>query len=269
MTFFSLILTYYYLGDDMKKVYALVMIISMVGSLYIYKDIRKNKIINQEIIDSLGNMSEEPVSKIEINNITYDPLVYIYNTHQKETYAEDFLNFNPSVLDAAYTLRDYLEELNIQTYVESNDFYDFMTLNNWDFNNLYKVSRFYLEDTMKQYKNIKLYIDFHRDSIKHDLSTISIGNKDYAKILFVVGISNDNYKENLKVVKRLNEIISKRANISRGILQKSSANANGIYNQDLSSNAILIEVGGYQNKFSEVDNTLKIIAESISDYLNE
>ena len=252
----------------MKKLYFLVALISIVASLFIYKDIRKNK--RTKIIDEpLEN--EKIASVVNIDNITepYDPKVYIYNTHQKETYAEDFLNFSPTVLDAAYTLRDYLEELNIQTYVENSDFYDFMTLNNWNYDKLYDVSKFYLEDTMKQYKNIKLYIDFHRDAIKHDLSTVSINNKDYAKILFVVGISNENYKENLKVVKRLNEIISSRVNISRGILQKSSASANGIYNQNLSSNVILIEVGGYQNKFSEIDNTLKVIAESISDYLNE
>ena len=235
-------------------------------SLYIYKDIRNSRYstVNDDYLEE----DVYPVSKVDINE-PYDPIVYIYNTHQKESYAEDFLNFNPSVLDAAYTLRDYLEELNIQTYVENNDFYDFLALNNWDFNSLYKVSRFYLEDTMKRYQNIKLYIDFHRDSIKHDLSTVTINNKDYAKVLFVVGISNENYKKNLKVSKRINEIISRRADISRGILQKSAANANGIYNQDLSPDVILIEVGGYQNKYSEVDNTLKILAESISDYLNE
>ena len=235
-------------------------------SLYIYKDIRNSRYstVNDDYLEE----DVYPVSKVDINE-PYDPIVYIYNTHQKESYAEDFLNFNPSVLDAAYTLRDYLEELNIQTYVENNDFYDFLALNNWDFNSLYKVSRFYLEDTMKRYQNIKLYIDFHRDSIKHDLSTVTISNKDYAKVLFVVGISNENYKKNLKVSKRINEIISRRADISRGILQKSAANANGIYNQDLSPDVILIEVGGYQNKYSEVDNTLKILAESISDYLNE
>ncbi len=250
----------------MKKVYFLVLIISVIGSLYAYRWF-KNNYSKKVDIDNENTELLEPVSKNDIN--PYDPIVYIYNTHQKETYAEDILNFNPTVLDAAYTLRDYLEELNIQTYVESSDFYEFLALNNWDFNNLYKVSRFYLEDTMKRYKNIRLYIDFHRDSIKHDLSTTTIDNKDYAKVLFVVGISNENYKENLKVSKKINEIILKRVNISRGILQKTSANANGIYNQDLTSNAILIEVGGYQNKFSEVDNTLKVLTESISDYSNE
>jgi len=235
------------------------------GSLYIYKT--KNK--KELFLENITNVNEEimPVSKTDMIS-PYDPVVYIYNTHQKEAYAADALNFSPSVLDAAYTLRDYLEEENIQTYVENNDFYDFLALNNWDFNSLYKVSRFYLDDTMKRYKNIKLYIDFHRDSIKHGLSTITIDGKSYAKVLFVVGLSHDNYKENLKVAKKLNSLIISKTNISRGIMQKSSVNANGIYNQDASPNVVLIEVGGYQNKYSEVDNTLELLAKVIKEYLD-
>ena len=252
----------------MKKVYFLVAILSIIASLYIYKEIRKNKDV-KVVSDVIQDLDLFPVGNFDNITEPYDPVVYIYNTHQKETYKEDFLNFSPTVLDAAYTLRDYLEELNIQTYVENSDFEDFLIINNWASNKLYDVSRFYLEDTMKRYKNIKLYIDFHRDSVKEEISTIHINNKDYAKVLFVVGLSNPNYKENLKVVKKLNSLITSRVNISRGILQKSSASANGIYNQYLSPNAILLEIGGYQNKFSEVDNTLKIVAESISDFLNE
>ena len=232
-----------------------------------YKLQNKEKLSINNITNSEENIM--PVGLSETLKEPYNPMVYIYNTHQQEGYALDYLNFSPSVLDAAHTLRDYLEEKNIQTYVENNDFYDFLALNNWDYNNLYKVSRFYLEDTMKRYKNIKLYIDFHRDSIKHELSTVTIGDKSYAKILFVVGLSHDNYKENLNVAKKLNSIIVSKANISRGIMQKSSANANGVYNQDLNSNVVLIEVGGYQNKYSEVDNTLEILAEVIKEYLDE
>ncbi len=235
---------------------------SIIGCLFIYKAKNSAKVAAKDL-----ESEAEPVSKIEMEK-PYDPVIYIYNTHQKETYASEGLNFNPSVLDAAHTLRDYLEEENIQTYVEDSDFYEFLALNNWDFNSLYKVSRFYLEDTMKRYKGIKLYIDLHRDSIKHELSTIKIDDNDYAKILFVVGLSHDNYKENLNVAKKLNAIVSKKLNITRGILQKTSVNANGIYNQDKSPNVVLIEVGGYQNKYSEVDNTLKILAESIKEYLN-
>ena len=243
-----------------KKIYILIFIITIISCLFIYKsNYKKNK---EQVINDII-----PVNK-EIENIPYDPIVYIYNTHQKETYADIGVNFNPTVLDASYTLRDYLEELNIQTYVENSDFYDFLALNNWDYNNLYKVSRVYLLDAMKRYKNIKLFIDLHRDSIKHDIATKTIDNEDYAKVLFVVGLSHDDYKKNLKVAKELNALITKKIGISRGILQKSNANSNGIYNQDLGSNVILIEVGGYQSKYGEVDNTLKILASIIKEYLN-
>ena len=253
----------------MRRLYFTFVILVTLGCFMVYKSKKNQELFSKNITKDVEENSIIPVSKIYVNEGLYDPKVYIYNTHQKENYADDFLNFNPSVLDAAHTLRDYLEELNIQTYVENADFYDFLALNNWDFSKLYKVSRIYLEDTMKRYKNIKIYIDLHRDSIKHDLSTITINGKDYAKILFVVGLSHDNYKENLNVAKKLNSIITSKTNISRGILQKSSANANGIYNQDLNNKIVLIEIGGYQNKYSEVTNSLELLAQSIKEYLNE
>ena len=264
MTKLDLLKFYNLKGDDMRRVYFIVVFLSIIGSLYIYKSLRNSKAnVNVSLEENAA-----PVFKTEDNTVPYEPRVYIYNTHQQETYADIGVGFSPTVLDASHTLRDYLEELNIQTYVEDNDFYDFLALNNWDYNSLYKVSRFYLEDTMKRYKSVKLYIDLHRDSIKHELSTTTFDDKDYAKILFVVGISNENYKENLKTAKNLNSLITSKYNISRGILQKSAVNANGIYNQDLNANIVLIEVGGYQNKYSEVDNTLKILAMSIKEYLN-
>ena len=247
---------------NVKKIYFIFVILSIIACLFIYKNKNGKKINNL-----LENSEIMPVSKTDFSE--YNPLVYIYNTHQKETYSDDALNLNPSVLDAAHTLRDYLEELDIQTYVEDSDFYELLALNNWDYNNLYKVSRFYLEDAMKRYKNIKLYIDLHRDSVKHDISTITIGDDAYAKTLFVVGLSHDNYKKNLEIAKKLNTLLSSKKNITRGILQKSAANANGIYNQDLSENVILIEVGGYQNDFIEVSNTLKVLATVIKEYLDE
>ena len=42
-----------------------------------------------------------------------------------------------------------------------------------------------------------------------------------------------------------------------------------IYNQDFDPNTILIEVGGQYNYIEEVNNTLKIFADILYDYLSE
>ena len=43
-------------------------------------------------------------------------------------------------------------------------------------------------------------------------------------------------------------------------MKKGGAGVNGIYNQDISSNAMLIEVGGVDNNIDEVLNTIEIIS---------
>ena len=239
------------------------------------------KIIQENItnvgLDLMPNSDSQSIVNGNIKNdheniAIDDPIIYIYNTHETETYSSEGyeeLNINPTVKDASFLLQKYLKDEGISSLVEESSFTDLLIANNWPYENLYKVSRIYLENTIKRYENIKLYIDLHRDSIKKNMSTTTIDDKKYARILFVVGISNENYEKNLSVATKLNDIISKKHNISRGILKKTSANANGIYNQDLNENIVLIEIGGYQNTYEEVDNTLKVLAGSIKEYLDE
>lgn len=230
-------------------------------------------IISKIIANNESKLIVNENIKSDYENLIFEePLIYIYNTHEVETYSKEGyeeLNITPSVKDASFLLQKYLKEEGIESVVEENSFMDILNANSWAYDQLYKVSRIYLENALKRYENIKLYIDLHRDSIKKSNSTVTIDGQKYAKILFVVGVSHPNYEENLKVAQELNEIITKNANISRGILKKTSATANGIYNQDLNENIVLIEVGAYQNTYSEVDNTLKVLAKSIKDYINE
>ena len=117
---------------------------------------------------------------------------------------------------------------------------------------------------------MQLIIDIHRDSVSKKASTVTINNKNYAKILFVVGLEHKKYKENLKIVTNLNNIINKEyPNLSRGILKKEGKYVNGIYNQDLKSNVILIELGGVENTIDEVMNTSIALSDVIEKYLEE
>lgn len=231
------------------------------------------KILKNNISFDLGvkGVSSSGLGNIKENGYTVDPIVYIYNTHENESYSNksyENINVNPTVKDVSFLLASLLKERGIPTLVEENSFVEFQRLNNWDYSALYKVSRIYLENTIKKYDNIKLYIDLHRDSIKKSDSTITLDGKKYAKILFVVGINNPNYLDNYKLSKELNDKICLTKNICRGILKKTSANANGIYNQDLDKKVVLLEIGGYQNSIEEVTNTLELIANSLKDYFN-
>lgn len=242
---------------------------------FILKLLREN--ITNNISKTSSDLSSKPVVNDNIRNdyeniYIDDPLVYIYNTHETENYSNDGykeINITPTVKDASFLLQKHLKDNGISSVVEESSFMDMLNNNNWEYDELYKVSRMYLENAINRYENVKLYIDLHRDSIKKNVSTISLNDKKYARVLFVVGISNENYDNNLKTSQALNEIIIKNNNISRGILKKTSVTSNGIYNQDLNENVILIEIGGYQNTYEEVDNSLKVLANAIKEYLNE
>ena len=146
---------------------------------------------------------------------------------------------------------------------------DYMNLNNMKHALSYKASRHFIENVIKENKNLKLIIDIHRDSISKEKSTTIINNKACAKIVFVVGNEYDTYEENLKITNILNEKIEEKyKDLTRGILIKGGTGSNGVYNQDLNPNMTLMEIGAEENTINEVLNTIELIAPIIGEYVN-
>lgn len=216
---------------------------------------------------------QQVIDYMSKNETVSEPLVYIYNSHQTEAYSEKYLetyNITPDVLMAGYLLKEKLEKLGISTIIEESNIAEFLRINNWQYKDSYKASRFYLLDAIDNYPNVKLFIDLHRDSLSKSKSTVKVNNKEYAKVMFVVGKEHDNYQANLELSNKLNNMITKKyPTLSRGVIGKEGSGVNGIYNQDLSSNAILLELGGNENTITEVLNTIEIISEIIKEYIDE
>ena len=198
--------------------------------------------------------------------IKQEPLVYIYNTHQ----TEEYIDKENTVLTAAHYLKEKLEQLGISTIVEEKNIKETIEENNLNNSESYKASRINLENIKNKYPNIKIFIDLHRDSIGKNLSTITIGNKEYAKVLFVIGKEHNNYTQNLEFTSEINNLIIKNyPQLTKGILEKEGPGVNGIYNQDIGVNVILMEVGGFENAFEEVKNTLDIMSNIIKEKIYE
>lgn len=216
------------------------------------------------------NTNQYYVMRKEYQEKQSEPEIYIYNTHQTEQYIGNETTPTPTVLTAAYYLKDKLENLGINTLVEEESIPQKLKDNNWNYDESYKASRINLEKIHQQYPNIKIFIDLHRDAVKKDLSTVTIDNKNYAKILFVIGKEHSNYQKNLEFTTSINNIIEKNyPQITKGILQKEGRGVNGIYNQDIDERIILMEVGANENTIDEVTNTLDIIANIIKEKINE
>ena len=215
---------------------------------------------------------ENPLEEVKQVVKEEKPSVYLYNTHQGEMYqgkALENYNITPGVMMAAYILKDKLSKENVETIVLEDNIIDYMNLNNMKHALSYKASRHFIENTIKENKNLKLIIDIHRDSIPKEKSTVIINNKACAKIAFVVGNEYDTYEENLKVTNILNEKIKEKyKELTRGVLIKGGAGNNGVYNQDLNPNMTLIEIGAEENTINEVLNTIELIAPIIGEYIN-
>ncbi len=207
----------------------------------------------------------------EEDNTNDEPIVYIYNSHQTEGYVSNLanaFNINNTVYIGSFILKEYLEDLGIPSIVEENSIVDVLNANGWKYNSSYKASRILLEEAKKENPSLKFFIDLHRDSGSYERTTAEIDGVKYAKIMFVVGLKHENYQPNLDLANALNDKLKAiDSSLTRGVLKKDGAGANGIYNQDFDPNTILIEVGGQYNYIEEVNNILKVFAKVLHDYL--
>lgn len=237
----------------------------------------ENSIVNSNYIDEeydASKLSDTSKYILDPNPTSIiEPIVYIYNSHQLENYDSsnyEAYNITPNVMMASYMMREKLNELGIPTIVEDSNITEYINMNNWNYNYSYLASRYFIDNKIKEYPSLRYFIDIHRDSIKKDSSTVSVDNNNCAKVLFVVGLEHQDYKYNLDLANKFNsKIIEKYPNLSRGVITKEGKNVNGIYNQDVSHNAMLIEIGGYENKIEEVSNTIDILSNILKEIINE
>ena len=207
------------------------------------------------------------------NEISKDVLVYIYSTHETESYSDKYLevyNIKPTVKTISYILSDYLKDYGINSLVETGSVSDILRKNSWSYKYSYEASKELIKDKINNNPTFKLIIDLHRDSSPLNATLLEYNNLKYAKILFVVGLEHDNYEANLNVANKLNDLLTNEVpGISRGISKKSGTGVNGIYNQDLSEKSVLIEIGGQYNEIEELNNSLKVLAKVILKFIEE
>ena len=221
---------------------------------------------DMEKLKKISSYIEDP-NPVDINN----PIIYIYNSHQLENYSNkslDIYGITPNVLMASYILKEKLNTMGLSTVVETTNLTDFLNANGWNHASSYKASRLLILNNKSKYNTLKYFIDIHRDSVSKEVATININNKNYARILFVVGLEHDNYQKNLDNMNALNKLCEKYyPGLSRGIYKKSGPGVNGIYNQDINEFTMLIEVGSYTNTIDEVFNTIEALSNILYKYI--
>ena len=200
-----------------------------------------------------------------------NPTIYIYNTHQTEEYKPtSYLEYsvNPNVLMASYILEEQLSKKGHVVLVEEESVSKLRTTLGLNYAGSYKVTRSMMENAKKNNPTLKYYIDLHRDSLTHDKTTLTVDGKSYAKILFIVGLENSNYQENLDFTNKISDLLNQKVKgLSKGIYKKEGPLVNGVYNQDFSNRVILIELGGNENTIDEVYRSLIVLGEILDEVI--
>src|SRR5699024_837370 len=114
---------------------------------------------------------------------------------------------------------------------------------------------------------LQYFIEIQLASLTRDKTTKTINDETYATMLFVVGGDHKDYAKNLSIATTLHKKIDESyPGLSRRVLTKSSAGNDAIDNQDFSENALLIELGGYENTFDELYATVDVFADAFSQF---
>ncbi|WP_027725611.1 stage II sporulation protein P [Tuberibacillus calidus] len=210
-----------------------------------------------------------------------DAKVFIYSTHSWESYlplvgksgAGDANlatsnNANSNIYVVDNMLKDALGTNGVAAVVNNTNITNILHEKNWNTNKAYSASRPLVQAAIASKNDYQLFIDIHRDSSRKPNTTTTIHGKSYARVAFVIGKENPHSGKNETIAKKLfKQLDEKYPGIGRGVIEKSWAEGNGIYNQDLSPHVILIEVGGVDNTMEELQRTVKALAEIIAEYV--
>ncbi|MBQ2763943.1 MAG: stage II sporulation protein P [Firmicutes bacterium] len=192
--------------------------------------------------------------------------VLIYCTHTSESYdGEADEEGRGEVLDVAHHLADTLMETYGIGAVVSDTVHD-----SPDWYQSYSNSKNTALELMEKYPDAELIIDLHRDAgVSKENSTTHVKGNAAATLLLVVGsnvnLKHPHWEDNWATAKSLGACIDDaEPSLLRGIrVQK------GRYNQHLSTNCVLLEVGTDLNTLEEAEHSSEIVAEAISEYLKK
>lgn len=227
-------------------------------------------------LEGLDKPSEENHSPSPGQTTGDRKVVYVYFSHNRESYLPYLKGVtNPNlayhsqinVTKIGDQLKTSLEDRGIGTVIDKTDVMGNLTKKGLKMPSAYKESGSVVQAAMTSNRDLAYLIDIHRDAKRKDQTTVTINGKPYAKLSFIIGGNNPNYEKNAGLATDLHNLLqSKYKGLSWGVKIQNGAGHNGVYNQNLSDKAILIEFGGVDNTFEELNNSADALADVFSEY---
>ncbi|MEH7245544.1 stage II sporulation protein P [Neobacillus niacini] len=229
---------------------------------------REASLQNLEGIDEGNSGGEKPSPSLTTGD---KKVVHLYFTHNRESYlpylqgvTDPNLAYHSqlNVTKIGDQLKAGLEARGIGTSIDKSD-----VMGSVKMASTYSKSGELVRTAMATNRDLQYLIDIHRDARRKELTTPIVKGQPYAQLVFVIGGKNPNYEKNLKLATDLHTLLEKKyKGLSYGVMKNQGAGQNGVYNQNLSENALLIEFGGVDNTLEELNRSAEALADVFSEY---
>lgn len=201
-------------------------------------------------------------------------VVLIYHSHNRESWVPELelaakdanlaQDAKMNITLVGKELADRLEEKGVGAVHYATDYASSIDKYNWYYS--YKYSNKTVKEAFAANPDIQFVFDLHRDDSSKEKSTLTVDGKNYAKVFLILGQKNPTWQQNEKFASQIQEKLEKKVpGLSRGIWAKEAHDGNAEYNQSLSPNSVLIEVGGVYNTLEECNRTAGVLADVIAD----
>ena len=223
---------------------------------------------------NLDQLLKEP---FKINFNKKGPKVLIYQTHTTESYVlreKDLGKKNVPIYnkDPQYNIVRVGDELTKNLKKYGIDVLHNGTVHDTNHPAAYGASLKTLQKYVKSYPSLKIMFDIHRDGLGNGQklrAVTKVKGKNAAQIMFVIGtnsvkLPHPNWKENLKFAIQLQQVLNEKyPGLARPIWISSNR-----YNQHITNNSLIIEIGGDGNLLSECLESTKYLAEAVNIVIN-
>ncbi|MFI3249444.1 MAG: stage II sporulation protein P [Eubacteriales bacterium] len=203
--------------------------------------------------------------------------ILIYHTHATESYSQvegaTYVESDPyrttdmehNITQVGRAMAEVFEAGGF-TVIHDTTMHDYPNYNQSYSNSMASVSQI-----LKENPNIQLVLDVHRDAIETanaEPYRLISEDQEVAQVMVVVGsngggYTHESWKENLAVGVQIQEGLVEYGDFARPIVVRTSR-----FNQHLSTNSLLIEVGGHGNTLEEAIAAGILFAQSTVKTLN-
>ena len=203
-----------------------------------------------------------------------EPTVLIYHTHATESYTpqpgERYQESSPyrtlsdqyNMVSIGDRVAELLEAGGVKV-IHDRELHDYP-----DYNTSYNSSRASVQSYLAQYPSIQLVLDIHRDASGDNnnqmTTSATVDGAPSAQIMLVSAIGTDSrpvprWRENLAMGLKLQTQLERTApGITRYVNLRASR-----FNQDLSTGAILVEIGAAGDTHDKAMKAAEVLAEAI------